>query len=158
MCYRAMPRAAGMSFLVALLLLAGCSSQTGRSYSSDQTRRASAVQMGTITHLNDAYIDNNTTGLGTLGGAVVGGVVGSTMGRSTGRTLMSLGGAVIGALAGTGVEKGLNSKDGLEITVALDDGQTIAVVQELGDEERSFAVGDRVRVLRSAGDTARVRR
>ena len=114
--------------------------------------------MGTITHLNDAYIDNNVTGAGTLGGTVIGGVVGSTMGRSTGRVLTSLGGAIVGALAGAGIEKWLNSKDGLEITVQLDDGRTIAIVQELGDEERSFMVGDQVRVLRGSGDSARVRK
>ena len=145
-------------FLAAALLLAGCASQTGHSFTSDQTRRANVVHMGTITHLNAAYIENNPTGLGALGGAVVGGVVGSTMGRSTGRLLMTLGGSIIGALAGTGVEKGLNSKDGLEITVQMDDGEVISVVQELGDEERSFVEGDRVRVLRESGGSARVRR
>ena len=161
MHYRTMPTAY-MALLAAILLLAGCASQTGSSYTSSQTRHASTVYMGTITHLNAAYIDNNPTGVGTLGGAVVGGVVGSAAGSPrwsrSGRTLMTLGGAVIGALAGTGVEKALNSKDALEITVSLDDGDTLSVVQELGAEERSFAVGDRVRVLRGSGDSARVRR
>ena len=161
MHYRTMPTAY-MAFLAAILLLAGCASQTGSSYTSGQTRKAGAVYMGTITHLNAAYIDNNPTGVGTLGGAVVGGVVGSAAGGPkwsyAGRVLMTLGGAVIGALAGTGVEKALNSKDALEIDVSLDNGQTLSVVQELGDEERSFAVGDRVRVLRGSGDSARVRR
>ena len=118
--------------------------------------------MGTIMRLHAAYIDNNPTGVGTLGGAVVGGVLGSAAGSPkwsyAGRTLMTLGGAVIGALAGTGVEKALNSKDALEIEVNLDNGQTLSIVQELGDEEHSFAVGDRVRVLRGSGDSARVRR
>jgi len=161
MQYRTMPTAY-MAFLVAILLLASCASQTGSSYTSGQTRQASEVYMGTITHLDAAYIDNNPTGVGTLGGAVVGGVVGSAAGSPrwnyTGRTLMTLGGAVIGALAGTGVEKALNSKDALDITVNLDNGQTLSIVQELGNEERSFAVGDRVRVLRGSGDSARVRR
>ena len=161
MHYRTVPTAYYMVLLAAILLLASCASQTGRSYTSGQTRKASEVYMGAITHLNAAYIDNNPTGVGTLGGAVVGGVVGSAAGNPkwsyAGRTLMTLGGAVIGALAGTGVEKALNSKDALEIEVDLDNGQTLSIVQELGDEERSFAVGDRVRVLRS-GDSARVRR
>jgi hypothetical protein len=34
----------------------------------------------------------------------------------------------------------------------------ISVVQELGPEERSFLVGDRVRVLRGSDGTTRVRR
>ena len=151
-----------MTFLAAMMLLSSCASQTGSSYTSGQTRQASEVYMGTITHLEPAYIDNNPTGVGTLGGAVVGGVVGSAVGSPkwsyAGRALMTLGGAVIGALAGTGAEKALNSKDALEITVNLDNGQTLSVVQELGDEERSFVVGDRVRVLRGSGDSARVRR
>ena len=153
----------GLALLCCLvMILGGCASQTGGAYTSSQTRQASVVYMGTITHLNPAYIDNNPTGAGALGGAVVGGVVGSAVGSPTwsraGRMLTTLGGAVIGAIAGTGVEKTLNSKDALEITVNLDDGQTLSVVQELGSEERSFAVGDRVRVLRGSGDSARVRR
>ena len=161
MCNRTMPTIY-MTFLATILLLASCASQTGGSYTSNQTRQASEVYMGTITHLNAAYIENNPTGVGALGGAVVGGVVGSAVGSPkwshTGRTLMTLGGAVIGALAGTGVEKALNSKDALEIHVSLDNGQTLSIVQELGSEERSFAVGDRVRVLRGSGDSARVRK
>ena len=145
-------------FFVAILLFSGCASQTGKSYTSSQTRQANIVYMGVITHLNAAYIDNNPTGVGALGGAVVGGVVGSTMGANRGRLLMTLGGAIIGALAGTGVEKTLTNKDALEITVSLDNGQVLSVVQELGEEERSFAIGDRVRVLRGSGDSARVRR
>ena len=158
MFYCTIPRIAYMVFFTAMLFLAGCASQTGQSYSSDQTRRASEVQMGIITHLNAAYIDNNPTLLGSLGGAVVGGVVGGTIGSGRGRTLATLGGSIIGALAGAGVEKALNSKDALEITVMLDNGTTLAIVQELGDEERSFLVGSRVRVLFGAGDSARVRR
>lgn len=161
MHYHTVPTALTV-FLATMLLLAGCASQTGGSYTSGQTRTASEVYMGTITNLQAAYIDNNPTGVGTLGGAVVGGVVGSAIGSPrwsyTGRALMTLGGAVIGALAGTGVEKALNSKDALEIDVSLDNGQTLSIVQELGEEERSFAVGDRVRVLRGSGDSARVRR
>ena len=59
-------RATNMALLAAILLLAGCASQTGGSYTSGQTRQASVVYMGTITHLNAAYIDNNPTGVGAL--------------------------------------------------------------------------------------------
>ena len=161
MSYRTVPPIC-MAFFAIMFLLASCAKQTGSSYTSGQTRQASTVHMGTITHLNAAYIDNNPTGVGALGGAVVGGVLGNVAGNTTGsyagRTLMTLGGTVIGAIAGTGVEKALNNKDALEITVQLDNGQALSVVQELGVEERSFVVGDRVRVLRGSGDSARVRR
>jgi len=144
--------------IIFLLSLAACASQTGGSYSSSQTRSPQTVTMGTITQLNEAFISNDASGVGTLGGAVVGGVAGSTLGGGRGRILTTLGGAVLGGLLGTGVEKAVNSKDALDITVKLDNGQMLSIVQELGTEERSFAVGDRVRVLRANDGSARVRR
>ena len=146
------------AYLALLMLLASCASQTGGSFTSSQARTAQTVTMGTITQLDAAYIDNNVSGLGTLGGAVVGGVAGSTMGGGRGRVLTTLGGAVLGGLLGTGIEKAVNSKDAVDVTVQLDNGQTLSIVQELGAEERTFAVGDRVRVLRGNDGSARVRR
>lgn len=140
------------------LALGACASQTGGSFTSDQTRSAQTVTMGEIIQLDAAFIDNNATGLGTLGGAVVGGVAGSTIGGGRGRVLSTLGGAVIGGLVGTGIERGISSRDAIDVTVRLDNGQVLSIVQELGPEERSFAIGDRVRVLRGADGSARVRR
>lgn len=149
--------------LLSILLLSsfityGCAPQTGNTYSSSQTRQTQTVTMGTITLLEPAYIENDASGLGTLGGAVIGGVAGSTLGGGRGRILTSLGGAVLGGLLGTGIEKTLNSHDALEIVVKLDNGQSVAVVQQLGPEERSLRVGERVRVLRASDGSARVRR
>lgn len=146
------------SFVIMAFLVAGCASQTGSTVSSSQARTAQTVSFGTITHLAPAFIENNASGLGTAGGAVVGGVAGSTMGRGQGRVLTTLGGAVIGGLAGTGIERSVNSRDGIDITVRLENGQSISVVQELGAEERGMAVGDRVRVMHGADGSARVRR
>lgn len=152
------PAACAILLLLLLLSLAACAPQTGGSFTSGQTRRPHSVDMGSITRLEAAFINNDATGIGALGGAVVGGVAGSTLGGGTGRVLTALGGAILGGLLGTGIERGLNSKDAVEVTVQLDDGQMLAIVQELGDEERAFAVGDRVRVLRGPDGAARVRR
>lgn len=148
----------GVMLLLACLALGACASQTGDSFTSGQARTAQTVTMGEIIQLDAAFINNDATGLGTLGGAVVGGVAGTTVGGGRGRTLSTLGGAVIGGLAGTGIERAVNSSDAIDITVRLDNGQVLSIVQALGDEERSFAVGDRVRVIRGAGGSARVRR
>jgi outer membrane lipoprotein SlyB len=59
-------------------------------------------------------------------------------------------GAVVGGLAGAAAEEGLTRKDGLEITVKLDNGSMIAVVQE-ADEQ--FHPGERVRLVESGGTT-----
>lgn len=147
-----------MMLLLACLTLGACASQTGGSFTSGQARTAQTVTMGEIIQLDAAFINNDATGLGTLGGAVVGGVAGTTVGGGRGRTLSTLGGAVIGGLAGTGIERAVNSSDAIDITVRLENGQVLSIVQAMGDEERSFSVGDRVRVIRGADGSARVRR
>jgi outer membrane lipoprotein SlyB len=59
-------------------------------------------------------------------------------------------GAVAGGVAGQAAEQAATGTTGLEITVRLDSGQLIAVVQEA---EESFRPGERVRVLRGGRST-----
>ncbi len=144
--------------LIASLAFAGCASQTGSTFSSSQARTAQTVQMGTITALNNATIQDNASGLGAGAGAIAGGVAGSTIGGGRGRVLGVLGGAAVGAAAGHAIENRVRTTDGIEITVKLDDGTTLSVVQERGEEERGMRVGDRIRLLRGSDGSARVRR
>ena len=142
------------SFLTITALLTGCaSSRSGEVYSRDQARQAQTVQLGTVEFVKNIKIESTKSGAGSIGGAVVGGVAGSTIGSGKGSTLAALGGAVLGALGGTAAEEKLTRKDGLEITVKLDSGNVIAVVQEA---DVQFAVGDRVRVLTAPDGTTRV--
>ena len=60
-------------------------------------------------------------------------------------------GAVAGGIAGSAIEENTTKKNALEITVRLDGGQLIAVVQEMGSER--FQPGDRVRVLSGNGSS-----
>ncbi|MBQ4132993.1 MAG: glycine zipper 2TM domain-containing protein [Desulfovibrionaceae bacterium] len=138
------------------LLLSACVSQTGSSYSSGQTREAMTVEYGVITQLNNAVIEDETKGVGALTGGAIGGLAGSAIGGGSGRYLGAAGGALIGALAGTGVEKAMRTKSAQEITVRLDSGKTIVVVQQI-DKAEILSVGDRVRVLSSYDGSARVR-
>jgi outer membrane lipoprotein SlyB len=62
-------------------------------------------------------------------------------------------GALAGAAAGTVAEEGITRKQGLEIVVKKDDGQTIVVVQEADME---IHPGDRVRLIRSSTGVIRV--
>jgi outer membrane lipoprotein SlyB len=55
-------------------------------------------------------------------------------------------------LAGAAAEEGLTKSNGLEITVKLDNGQTVAVVQGV-DANTTFQPGDRVRLLSGQGVT-----
>lgn len=141
--------------LIATLLLAACGpSYGGSTYKGGQARTAHTVQWGTIEQISDATIEDQQSGLGMLGGAVVGGVLGNMVGGGKGRTLATLGGAVGGAAAGYAGEKALNNKRALEITVRLENGQVMSIVQE---PDEVFTVGDRVRVLQGSDGSARVR-
>jgi outer membrane lipoprotein SlyB len=81
-------------------------------------------------------------------------VAGSGIGSgSTTRTVGALAGAIIGGMAGAAAEEGITRQDGLEITVRLDSGRTIAVVQAA---DVQFRPGDRVRVLYGRDGTTRV--
>jgi len=56
-------------------------------------------------------------------------------------------GAVAGAVAGRALENAVSAREGLEISVRLDSGTLIAVLQPLGE---TFKAGERVRVLSGA--------
>jgi outer membrane lipoprotein SlyB len=60
-------------------------------------------------------------------------------------------GAVAGGVAGSALEEGATRTPGVEVTVRLDNGQYLAVVQADGGE--GFRAGERVRVLRDGGTT-----
>jgi outer membrane lipoprotein SlyB len=142
----------GTAMIVVALMSAGCASGLGSGdYERADARRAYEVKMGTVVSIRNVQISGSQSGVGTASGAVVGGVAGSTMGEGKGSIVGAVLGAVVGGVAGSAVEKGVTKKPGLELTVRLDSGHTIAVVQE--DTGESFRVGDYVRVLESGGET-----
>jgi outer membrane lipoprotein SlyB len=94
--------------------------------------------------------NERTSGAGVVAGGAVGGAVGSTLGGGTGRTLAVLGGAILGALAGDAGEDRAGKKDGLEITVRLDNGETRVIAQEA---DVPLVLNQRVQVVSGAGPT-----
>ena len=144
------------ALLAVVLMFSACASQTGSSYSRYETREPMTVELGVIKQLNDAQIEDDPDGLGTLTGGIVGGILGSAFGSGSGKIFTVAGGALAGALAGTGIEKAVRTKAAQEIMVELDGGRTIVVVQEI-DKSEILAVGDRVRVLSAPDGSARVR-
>ena len=133
------------------LLLIGCaSSRSGDVYTRDQARREMLVRTGVVESVREVLMEGAKSGTGTFAGAAIGGVAGSTMGGGKGHIVGAIAGAVLGGLAGTAIEENATKKNALEITVRLDNGQMIAVVQEMGEV---FYSGDRVRVLSGNGST-----
>lgn len=141
----------GPALALTALLVAGCAGGLGSGdYERSDTRRAYDVRMGVVESVRGVQIAGSKSGVGTGAGAVVGGVAGSNIGEGKGSVVGAVVGAVVGGMAGSAIEKGATRKNGLEITVRLDSGRTVAIVQE--DTGEDFRVGDRVRVLESGGE------
>jgi outer membrane lipoprotein SlyB len=142
-----------LSLLLCLAITGGCASQSGGSYATTQQRSVLTIKRGQVTDIEVVRISNDSTALGVVGGGVAGGVIGSLFGGGTGRTLTALGGALLGALGGAAIEKGVRDGNAYQISVRLDSGDEMAIVQDLDD---TFRPGDRVRVLTGRDGTARV--
>ncbi len=144
-----MVRSIGMAAMAALVL-AGCASGLGSGdYERREARKVYEVKMGVVEAVRQVRLEGTETGVGTAAGGVVGGVAGSGVGGGKGKIIGAVLGAVAGGMAGAAVEEGVTRKQGLELTVRLDTGRTIAVTQE--DSGEDFRVGDRVRVMESSG-------
>ncbi|WP_334108497.1 glycine zipper 2TM domain-containing protein [Methylobacillus sp.] len=134
-----------------LLSLGGCmSSKSGDVYSRDEARKTQTVRMGVVESVRNVRLEGTKTPIGGGAGAVVGGIAGSSVGGGRGQAIATVLGALVGGLAGSAAEEGITRKDGLEITVKLDSGSMIAVVQEA---DTQFNPGDRVRLVESGGVT-----
>jgi outer membrane lipoprotein SlyB len=132
-------------------LLAGCaSSQSGSAYERRQARQEMTVRLGVVESVRQVTLEGTKTPVGGLAGAALGGMAGSNIGGGRGATAGAILGAVAGGVAGAAAEEHLTKKDGLEITIKLENGQLIAVTQEA---DEAFHPGERVRVLKGSGAT-----
>lgn len=136
--------------LTALILTACASSKSGDVYTRDQARQEMVVRTGVVESVRQVTMEGTKSGAGTFAGAAVGGVAGSNVGGGKGQIIGAIAGAVLGGLAGNAIEEQATKKNALEITVRLDGGQMIAVVQEMGEV---FHPNERVRVLSGRGST-----
>jgi outer membrane lipoprotein SlyB len=140
-----------MAVVVMAAMLGACvSSNSGSVYKRGEARTVQTVKMGVVESVRQVKLEGTKSPVGTGAGAVVGGVAGNSIGGGRGRAITTVLGAVVGGLAGSAAEEGFTRKDGVEITVKLDSGNMIAVVQE-ADEQ--FNPGERVRILEANGVT-----
>ena len=137
-------------------VVSGCAAPGlgGGSYSREQARREQTVRMGHVESVREVKLEGTRSGVGPGAGAVAGGIAGSSIGHGRGAALGAVAGAVVGGIAGQAAEQGLTAKRGVEVTVKLDSGQMVAIMQEA---DETFRPGDRVRIL-SDGATSRVTR
>jgi outer membrane lipoprotein SlyB len=136
-----------------VLVTACASSNSGGVYTRDDARKVQTVKTGVVESVRSVKLEGTKTPIGTAAGGVIGGVAGGSVGNG-GRTsaVVAVIGAVAGAIAGSAVEELATRKDALEITVKLDGGAMIAIVQEA---DEAFKAGDKVRIVENS-DTSRV--
>ena len=135
------------------ILLVGCaSSNSGSVYSRDEARKVQTIRTGVVESVRPVKLEGTKSPVGTIAGGAVGGIAGSSVGGGRGSAIAAVIGAVVGGLVGSAAEEGITRKDGLEITVKLDGGGLVAVVQEADD---TFKAGEKVRIVEN-GDTSRV--
>jgi outer membrane lipoprotein SlyB len=137
---------------LALFVAACASSNSGSVYKRDDARKVQTVKTGVVESVRAVKLEGTKSPVGTVAGGAVGGIAGSTIGHGSGSAIAAVIGAVAGGIAGSAIEEGVTRKDALEITVKLDGGAMVAIVQE-ADEE--FHPGDKVRIVENS-DTSRV--
>ena len=107
--------------------------------------RAQSVEPGVVDTVRLLAFQGPDTVIGTLSGAALGGWAGSGIGAGSGNAAAIVGGVLLGSLIGNAVEREVNKRPGVEVTVRLDMGRMIAVVQD--DAGEAFQPGDRIRVV-----------
>ncbi|WP_394781331.1 glycine zipper 2TM domain-containing protein [Undibacterium sp.] len=142
--------------VAAISVLSACAVQPQSSnsvYRSGQTQNEQTVRLGIVESVREVTIDGGQSGVGTVGGAAVGGIAAaSTIGGGNGSAVAGVLGAIAGGLIGNKIESNATHRNGLEITVRLDNGELKAITQ---DADEAFRAGERVRLL-TAGRTTRV--
>lgn len=149
--------AVALTLLLSGAVLTGCaqSTLTGTSYSRGEARQAQSVQMGRVESVVPIVIEGRTDGVvGAGAGALIGGVLGHQVGGGSGRQIATVIGAIAGGVGGQRAEEMTSRRQGVEVTVRLDNGSVLSVVQEV-DPNQIFSPGERVRVL-GQGSTMRV--
>ncbi len=150
-------RTRSLILLGTVILITGCARHSASSqvYPRYEARTAYDVEYGEVVEVREVEIEGYSSFIGVWGGAIVGDAVGgavNTSSRSTRRVARAVGG-VAGAVIGEAVERKATAEMGLEITVDLDSGGTIAVVQAA---DIPFAPGDYARILFGPEGSARV--
>ncbi len=138
--------------LLSVFLAACASSNSGSVYKREDARKVQTVKTGIVESVRTVKLEGTNSPVGTVAGGAIGGIAGSSIGNGRAGAIGAVIGAVAGGIAGAATEEVITRKDALEITVKLDGGGLIAIVQEA---DEAFQPGEKVRIVEN-GDTSRV--
>lgn len=140
------PAAALATAALTAVALMGCANQgmSSHTFPTTGTQTVWNVEYGKVVDVRPVAVEGEVSLLGILLGSAIGSAIGT--GVSDSRNAGAVG-AVVGAVAGGAIEQAASTAtNAQQITVDLDSGGTVAIVQ---DDEDQFASGERVRVLTS---------
>lgn len=132
-----------------LTTLTACQHPGQNRYGYQDVGKTTSVKFGTVVSHREVAIEGKNTGTGALAGVAGGALGGSYVGDGTGALGAALAGALIAGIAGHMAEQAIQNHDGVEFTVALEDGEIITVVQNAEKELTSIKDGDPVMVQQS---------
>lgn len=141
-------------FVFLALLVGGCATQSYERVPRSTAGNVQRLDHGTVVSTRDIVIDGEGGYLGQVTGGVIGSAVGQTIGKGSGRVLATAGGAAVGSVVGSAVQKELTTKQAQELTIDMDGGEVVVVIQEI--QQPRFIVGDRVDVMQTRAGDARV--
>lgn len=141
-----------LATFLSFFLAACASSNSGSVYSRDEARKTHTVKTGIVESVRTVRLEGTKSPVGAAAGGAIGGIAGGSIGHGRGSALGAVIGAVAGGLAGAATEEVITRKDALEITVKLDGGGLVAIVQEA---DEAFNPGESVRIVERGG-TSRV--
>lgn len=145
-------RYAGL-LLLPMLLVACSITPSSTVYTTAQAGRLQEVKFGTVIGVRNVMIREDNAETGKVAGGVIGATVGSDVGQGRGQVVGGVAGAVIGGSIGMAMDRAIQSKPGVEVTVRLEDNRIVAIAQ-LADE--TFSIGEQVKVLTDQNGKARV--
>ena len=141
----------------ALLCMLGCASPSGGTYSRSDAGMLQTVSEGEVVMVRHVVIEGSdgATAAGAVAGGALGYAVGRTLFKGSARHLARAGTTVAGASIGASAGQSSATQQALEITVRLEDGRAVSVVQpaEVG---REFRIGDEVKLMVGANGSARI--
>lgn len=134
--------------------LVGCGGNTLKpnTYAERVVGSRSYVTMARVESVRKVEIEGGTSGIGSGTGVLLGGAAGyNTIGKGSGRTYGALLGAMLGWAASSAIEKNMNSRAGVELTVLTENRSRYVLVQD--DDGTVFNIGDVVKLVDNNGKT-----
>lgn len=141
------------ALIAAGLLASACTTpDSANVYSKSEMRRPAKVRSGVIEQIRPVKMED-AMGIGAVSGAAIGGIAAGTgIGKGSGSLIAGIAGGLLGGLLGDKIERGVVRKDALEITVRMQNGERLVIVE---DADIALSAGQAVDVIED-GRTARV--